>query len=277
MQRASIPSHLIKVFVDGVRTFSAQGSFRFQTPPAQEGTQGNKRKSAFSSGLKQNWRALLREAQERIREVEAEGRLVVFTDGSSVIHDDIGPVAGFGAYFGSSLDFSEFVPIKEQQSNNRAELRGLLKCLRVVLSQDEHLCWAFAIDSKYVVDGATGGAARWRESNWTTRAGKLASRVDLWLEILPLLDTLGHRVSGFHVFSHINLHGNDCADTLANQGKASSPLYTYFLPGSSPTKSRHIDVQEVAEVQVVMSSDEELDSLDQAAKRDYLLSGASMI
>ena len=49
---------------------------------------------------------------------------MVFTDGSAIIHDDIGPVAGFGAYFGSSLDSSDFVPIKEQQSNNRAELRG---------------------------------------------------------------------------------------------------------------------------------------------------------
>ena len=121
----------------------------------------------------------------------------MFSDGSSIIHEDIGPVAGFGAYFGSSLDFSDFVPIREEPSNNRAELRGLLKCLLLVLIQDDHLCWAFAIASKYVVDGATGGAARWREANWVTSSGKLASHVDLWLEVLPLLDSLGHGVSVF--------------------------------------------------------------------------------
>ena len=63
----------------------------------------------------------------------------MFSDGSSIIHDDIGPVAGFGAYFRSSPDFSDFVPTNEQQSNNRAELRGLLKCLCLVLTQDDHL------------------------------------------------------------------------------------------------------------------------------------------
>ena len=92
----------------------------------------------------------------------------MFSDGSAVIHDDIGLVAGFEAYFGSSMDLSGFVPTNEQESNNRAELRGLLKCLRLVMTQDDHLCWAFAVDSKYVVDGATGGAAKWREANWTT-------------------------------------------------------------------------------------------------------------
>ena len=198
----------------------------------------------------------------------------MFTDGSSVTHEDIEPVPGFGAYFGRPLDFSDFVPIKEQQSNNRAELRALLICLHLVLTQDDHLCWAFAIDSKYVVDGAAGGAARWMDSNRVTRACKLASHVDLWREILPLLDTLGHRVTGFHVFSHIHLHGNDRADTLANEGRASSPLFSYLLPGARPNKRRHIDVQDVAEL--VMSSDEELDTIYLAAKSNYLLSGATM-
>ena len=116
-----------------------------------------------------------------------------------------------------------------------------LKCLHLVLTQDDHLCWAFAIDSKYVVDGATGGAARWKDSNWTTRSGKLASHVDLWLEILPLLDALGQTATISHVFPHIYLRGNDRA-----------------------------------EVQVVMSSDEELDTIYLAAKRIFLSSGASM-
>ena len=40
----------------------------------------------------------------------------------------------------------------------------------------------------------------------------LASHVDLWREVLPLLETLGHRVFVFHVYSHINLRGNDLAD-----------------------------------------------------------------
>ena len=79
----------------------------------------------------------------------------------------------------------------------------------LVLTQDDHLCWAFAIDSKYVVDGATGGAARWREANQVTTSRRLASHVDLWMEVLPLLESLGHRATVLHMYSHINLRGND--------------------------------------------------------------------
>ena len=77
------------------------------------------------------------------------------------------------------------------------------------------------------------------------------------------------------MYSHINLRGNDMADGLANEGRASSPLYVYLLPGSHPCKRRCIDVPDVAEVQVIVSSDEELDVLYRRAKRDYQLSGAS--
>ena len=82
-------------------------------------------------------------------------------------------------------------------------------------------------------------------------------------------------MSVFHVYSHINLHGNDRADDLANEGRASSPLYSYLLPSSDPTKRRCIDVLDVAEVHVVMSSDEQRDVLYLSAKRDYQLSGAT--
>ena len=64
VQRASIPMHLIKAFVDGIKAFSAEGTFRFQTPRTKGSNQGKKHKSAFSFGLKQNCRVLLREAQE---------------------------------------------------------------------------------------------------------------------------------------------------------------------------------------------------------------------
>ena len=81
----------------------------------------------------------------------------------------------------------------------------------------------------------------------------------------------------FHVYSHINprVNGNDLADGLADEGRASSQLYTYLLRGSHPTEKRRIDVPDVAEVQVIVSSDEEPDAIYRRAKRDYQLSGAS--
>ena len=92
------------------------------------------------------------------------------------------------------------------------------------MTRDDLLCSAFAIDSKYVDDGATGGAARWREANWVTDSRRLASHVDLWMDVLLLLETLGHRATVLHVYSRINLPGNNLADGLANDGRSSVSL-----------------------------------------------------
>mmetsp|Transcript_110788 Transcript_110788/g.192045 ORF Transcript_110788/g.192045 Transcript_110788/m.192045 type:complete len:114 (-) Transcript_110788:591-932(-) len=59
-------------------------------------------------------------------------------------------------------------------------------------------------------------------------------------------------------------------------GRESSPLFSYLLPGTSPNKKRHVDVQGVAEVFVVMSSDEELDLDYRTAKKHFRDSGATI-
>ena len=107
-----------------------------------------------------------------------------------------------------------------------------MKCLQLVLTQDDHLWLAFAADSKYFIDGATGGAARWKEANWVINACRLANHVDLLIEVLPLLETQGHRAT----MLHIKLQGNDLADGLANDGRSRNPLYKYLPPGSQPSK-----------------------------------------
>ena len=63
----------------------------------------------------------------------------------------------------------------------------------------------------------------------------------------------------FHVFSHINLFGNDRADTLANEGRRKSHLYANALPGQRPTKRLRPNPPDVADVELVLSSDEELE------------------
>ena len=89
---------------------------------------------------------------------------------------------------------------------------------------------AFAVDSKYVIDGATVGAARWKEANWVTDFGQLAGHVDLWIEVLSLLEALGHRATVLHVCFHINLQGNVFANGLANDGRSRNLLYQYLRP-----------------------------------------------
>ena len=87
----------------------------------------------------------------------------------------------------------------------------------------------------------------------------LVAHVDLSMEVLNLLDKIGDRVMVFHVFSHINLFGNDRADELANKGRLKSDLYSNALPGHRPAKRPRPNPRDVAEVELVLSSDEELD------------------
>ena len=88
---------------------------------------------------------------------------MVFSDRSAVFEDDLAWVGGYGAYFGDACDLLEPLPTKEPQTNNRAELRALLRVLQVVSSLPPTKRWALALDSTYAIKGANGGAAKWKE------------------------------------------------------------------------------------------------------------------
>ena len=98
-------------------------------------------------------------------------------------------------------------------------------------------------------------------------AGSLVAHTDLWMLVLDLVSSLGERVTVFHVHSHINLAGNDRADALANQGRLSSELYSRGLDIPRTRKRRWADTPEVAEIEKVLSSDEELEERFIKARR----------
>ena len=62
---------------------------------------------------------------------QTEGWQLVFTDGSAKIVKGWSQ-AGYGGWYGHGSDknFSVFIPLAERQSNNRAELRAVLKVLQ---------------------------------------------------------------------------------------------------------------------------------------------------
>ena len=88
---------------------------------------------------------------------------MIFSDGTAVLEDDVGWVGEYGAYFGDACDFSEPLPTMEPQTNDRAELRALLRVLQVISSLPPTKQWALALDSMYVIRGSNGWAAKWKE------------------------------------------------------------------------------------------------------------------
>ena len=108
------------------------------------------------------------------------------------------------------------------QTNNRAELQAVITVLQHFKSDDIKL--VVVTDSQYVYDGLKGSAFRWREAGSVGPSGPDCN-VDLWMELLELVDTVSPTLRWLRVPSHTDIPGNERADTLAEEGRVSSPLY----------------------------------------------------
>ena len=153
------------------------------------------------------------------RYVEA-GWEVIYPDGSSEDHEVVGRVGGYGVSFGDSRDTAEPIPVSEPQTNNRGELRAALRALQA-RSPDKPVL--ICPDSLLVVDGVHGKAQKWRRHKWTGSAGPV-SHVDLWTQVLDLIESAHSPTHWMHIPSHIGIKGNTRADHLADVGRRKSPL-----------------------------------------------------
>ena len=187
-------------------------------------------------------RKLLRKEQlaeqviRTIDSLESEGWLLAYTDGSAEYHARVGWVAGFGCTIPGQWEFSGFLPVDMAQSNNRAELAAIIRLLEHTQGAAGKL--AIATDSHYAYDGVTGSAYRWRERGWVNKCGPVAN-VDLWIQLLSLIDSATMRLRWIKVPSHTVavIAGNRHADHLAEVGRFSSPLYQVLSVPERPVIS----------------------------------------
>ena len=96
-------------------------------------------------------------------------------------------------------------------TNNRMELTGVisgLKALKMPCSV------TLTTDSKYVVDSITKGwVYGWKQRGWVKADKKPALNVDLWEQLLPLLEM--HKVTFVWVKGHAGHPENERCDSLA--------------------------------------------------------------
>ena len=116
------------------------------------------------------------------------------------------------------LQLPNRVPPPPPCTNNRGEPRAALTALRGHVRRSRSL---ICLDSTYVVDGVLGWARR--HHKWQTSSGP-ARHVDLWTQMLNILDEIGPEIQWLHVPSHIGIRGNEKADFLANEGRQWSLL-----------------------------------------------------
>ena len=96
-------------------------------------------------------------------------------------------------------------------TNNRMELLGVITGLAAL---KEPCQVTLTTDSKYVVDSITKGwVYNWKKNNWIKSDKKTALNVDLWEQLLPLLEK--HKVTFKWVKGHAGHPENERCDRLA--------------------------------------------------------------
>ena len=111
-------------------------------------------------------------------------KIEIFTDGAC--SGNPGP-GGWGAILRFNGAEKELSGGEKDTTNNRMELTAVIKALSALKEPCEV---TLTTDSKYVCDSITKGwVYSWQKNNWRKADKKPALNVDLWEELLPLLET----------------------------------------------------------------------------------------
>ncbi len=105
-------------------------------------------------------------------------------------------------------------------TNNRMETMAVIKALKML---KEPCNITLYTDSSYVVNSVNKGwVYNWKKNNWINSSKKPTPNVDLWEELLPLLDI--HKVEFVWVKGHADNVENNRCDFLAREAMKNNDL-----------------------------------------------------
>jgi len=135
-------------------------------------------------------------------------KVMIYTDGAC--SGNPGP-GGYGVILEYGENASEISAGFLNTTNNRMEMMGVI----AGLSSLKEPCEVTVVsDSRYVVDSVNKGwALRWRGNNWMRNKKEKAKNVDLWQQLLRLLEK--HRVTFKWIRGHNDHPQNERCDQLA--------------------------------------------------------------
>ncbi|KAG8945980.1 hypothetical protein FRC04_012098 [Tulasnella sp. 424] len=150
------------------------------------------------------------------RPISRDEWTTAYTDGACRGNGAVGAVAGIGVWYGDNdpRNVSERCP--GTQTNNRAELIAIIRCLETDLEPDQGL--QIKSDSKYAMDCVTKWMPGWERNGWRTKDKKDVSNKAVIQHLARLLDERPGPVRFEYVKGHSGEKGNDGADELAGYG-----------------------------------------------------------
>lgn len=141
----------------------------------------------------------------------------MYTDGGSL--GNPGP-GGYGVVLLYKGHRKELSGGYRRTTNSRMELMAVIAGLRTLKTR---CAVTLHTDSRYVADSiALGWARRWQANDWRKNKTEKALNIDLWEQILELLDQ--HQVRVLWVKGHAGHAENERCDQLTQQAAQGSNL-----------------------------------------------------
>jgi ribonuclease HI len=150
--------------------------------------------------------------------------LSIYTDGSSLNNGRKNSRGAYSAVYPDTpeLSFGRPLPSESSQTNQTAELTGILEGVRGLKAQRSlsGVVIRICTDSEYSINCLTKWVSGWRKKDWKTSEGKPVVHRTLLEEILKELEGIAHQ------FVHVRAHTggsdtdskwNNYADQLANK------------------------------------------------------------
>ena len=150
----------------------------------------------------------LNQQYAKIFRVISMKQVTIYTDGACSGNPGAG---GWGTILDYQGKRKELFGAEAQTTNNRMELTAVIEGLRALKETCEVL---IVTDSQYVANAVNlGWAKSWKKNGWRKADRKPALNVDLWEELLGLLEK--HRVQFQWIKGHDGHPENERCDQLA--------------------------------------------------------------
>ena len=134
--------------------------------------------------------------------------VTIYTDGACSGNPGAG---GYGVVLMYGAAKKELSEGYEKTTNNRMELLAVIRGLEALKEPCRVNLYS---DSKYVVDAIEKGwVVKWKQNNWMRNKKEKASNVDLWQQLLVMLEK--HQVKFIWVKGHADNPWNERCDELA--------------------------------------------------------------
>lgn len=135
-------------------------------------------------------------------------KVEIYTDGACSGNPGKG---GWGAVLVYNKSEKQLSGANPDTTNNRMELTAVIEALKALKEPCEV---TLTTDSKYVCDAINKGwVYSWQKKGWKKSDGKTALNIDLWQELLTLLEK--HKVEFVWVKGHAGHKYNEICDALA--------------------------------------------------------------